>query len=223
MFANDVLYRRQVITIPKDKTDTFNKLMPCIKAEFLEKGFEKASIRAIAGRAGMSASGIYRHFQDKEAMFDALVAPLVKQYYQNYKESMQRNYMLLDTNEIMKFWIISEEDGYRYINFIYDNFDEFKLILTRSEGTKYQSFIHDIVDMEVTEMSRLMDELRRRSFDVRVLSEEELHMLISGYVASFFEVVIHDYPREKAMAHSKVLIEILYPGWKRALGMEKYT
>lgn len=51
--------------------------MPCIKAEFLEKGFEKASVRSIANRAGMSAAGIYRHFKDKEAMFDALVAPLV--------------------------------------------------------------------------------------------------------------------------------------------------
>ncbi|MGL6200515.1 MAG: TetR/AcrR family transcriptional regulator [Lachnospiraceae bacterium] len=223
MFANNVLYKRQVITIPKDKTDTFNKLMPCIKAEFLEKGFEKASIRAIAKRAGMSASGIYRHFKDKEAMFDALVAPLVKQYYQNYQEAMQRNYALLDTDEIKKFWMISEEYAYQYVHFLYDNFDEFKLVLTCSEGTKYQSFLHDIVDMEVQEMTRLMDELRNRGFDVRVLSGEELHMLISGYVASYFEVVIHGYSREEALAQSKVLIEFLYPGWIKAFGMEKYT
>ena len=206
--------------MPKDKTDTYNRLMPCIKAEFLEKGFEKASVRSIGNRAGMSAAGIYRHFKDKEAMFDALVAPLVDTYLRNYQESMQRSYALLDTEEIKKFWVISGEEGLQYVNFIYDHFEEFKLLLTRSDGTKHQNFVHDVSVMEVKEMTRLMDELRSRGFSVKDISQDELHMLISGYVTSIFEVVIHDYPREKAITHVKTLMEFLYPGWIKAFGME---
>lgn len=206
--------------MPKDKTDTYNRLIPCMKAEFLEKGFEKASVRSIANRAGMSAAGIYRHFKDKEAMFDALVMPLVETYFSKYQESMQRNYALLDTEEIKRFWAISEEEGLQYVNFIYDHFDEFKLLLTRSDGTKHQNFLHKVSEMEVKEMTRLMDELRSRGFSVKVISEDGLHMLISGYVTSIFEVVIHDYPREKAIAYGKMLMEFLYPGWIKAFGME---
>ena len=72
-------------------------------------------------------------------------------------------------------------------------------------------------------MTRLMDELRSRGFSVKDISQDELHMLISGYVTSIFEVVIHDYPREKAIAHAKTLMEFLYPGLIKAFGMEGIT
>ncbi|TCL57204.1 TetR family transcriptional regulator [Kineothrix alysoides] len=206
--------------MPKDKSGTLEKIIPCAKREFLDKGFERASLRKIAADANMSAAGLYRHFESKEAMFDALVAPLVDIYLRNYEESMQRSYELLDTEEIKKFWEVSEEEGLQYINFIYDHFEEFKLLLTCSDGTKYQSFMHDISEMEVREMTKLMDELRSRGFSVKDISQDELHMLVSGYVASVFEVVIHDYPREKAIAQAKTLMEFLYPGWIKAFGME---
>lgn len=206
--------------MPKDKSGTLEKIIPCAKREFLDKGFERASLRKIAADANMSAAGLYRHFESKEAMFDALVAPLVNTYLRNYEESMQRSYELLDTNEIKKFWEVSEEEGLQYIDFIYDHFEEFKLLLTCSDGTKYQNFMHDISEMEVKEMTRLMDELRSRGFTVKDISQDELHMLVSGYVASIFEVVIHDYPREKAIAQARTLMEFLYPGWIKAFGME---
>lgn len=204
----------------KDKSGTLEKIIPCAKREFLDKGFERASLRKIAADANMSAAGLYRHFESKEAMFDALVAPLVNTYLRNYEESMQRSYELLDTKEIKKFWEVSEEEGLQYIDFIYDHFEEFKLLLTCSDGTKYQNFMHDISEMEVKEMTRLMDELRSRGFTVKDISQDELHMLVSGYVASVFEVVIHDYPREKAIKQAKTLMEFLYPGWIKAFGME---
>lgn len=206
--------------MPKDKSGTLEKIIPCAKREFLDKGFERASLRKIAADANMSAAGLYRHFESKEAMFDALVAPLVDTYLRNYEKSMQLSYELLDTEEIKKFWEVSEEEGLQYIDFIYDHFEEFKLLLTCSDGTKYQNFMHDISEMEVKEMTRLMDELRSRGFTVKDISQDELHMLVSGYVASIFEVVIHDYPREKAIAQARTLMEFLYPGWIKAFGME---
>ena len=52
--------------MPRDGTETYEKILPAAKEEFLEKGFEQASMREIASRAGISAAGIYRHFKDKE-------------------------------------------------------------------------------------------------------------------------------------------------------------
>lgn len=61
--------------MPKDKTQTYERIMTAAKAEFLEKGYEKASIRTIAAAAGITSAALYRHFADKEAMFAALVQP----------------------------------------------------------------------------------------------------------------------------------------------------
>ena len=52
--------------MPRDKTENHIKIMAAAKEEFLEKGYEKASMRSIADRCGMTAAGIYRHCKDKE-------------------------------------------------------------------------------------------------------------------------------------------------------------
>lgn len=63
--------------MPKDKTASHVQVEAAMRAEFLEKGFEDASVRSIAARAGMSAAGLYRHYKNKEDMFDALMRPLL--------------------------------------------------------------------------------------------------------------------------------------------------
>ena len=53
--------------MPRDKTESHIKVNIAIREEFMEKGFEGASIRSIGARAGMTSAGLYRHYPDKEA------------------------------------------------------------------------------------------------------------------------------------------------------------
>lgn len=47
--------------------------------EFVEKGFDGTSIRAVAERAGVTESMVFRHFSSKPALFEATaVGPLVQ-------------------------------------------------------------------------------------------------------------------------------------------------
>ncbi len=55
--------------MPRDKSVSHIKIMAAAKTEFMEMGFEKASMRSIADRCGMTAAGIYRHCIDKEDLF----------------------------------------------------------------------------------------------------------------------------------------------------------
>ena len=73
---NDNLNLR-VKNMPRDKSLSHARVRQAIKEEFLEKGFEGASIRSIGAKAGMTSAGLYRHFDDKEAMFSAMVDPLI--------------------------------------------------------------------------------------------------------------------------------------------------
>nr|MCR5095097.1 TetR/AcrR family transcriptional regulator [Lachnospiraceae bacterium] len=45
--------------MPRDKTVNHQKIMAAAKEEFMEKGYEKASMRGIADRCGLTAAGIY--------------------------------------------------------------------------------------------------------------------------------------------------------------------
>ena len=47
---------------------------------FLAHGLDSASVDAIASAAGVSKATVYRHFSDKEALFDAVVAAEIDQF-----------------------------------------------------------------------------------------------------------------------------------------------
>lgn len=78
------------ICVPKDKSASHARIVPAARKEFLEKGFEKASMRSIAQAAGITSAGLYRHFADKEAMFAALVEPLLDELQALYQAMEQR-------------------------------------------------------------------------------------------------------------------------------------
>lgn len=65
--------------MPRDKTLSHKKIIRAATEEFAEYGYEKASMRRIGKRCGLTAAALYRHFDSKEAMFDALVKPALSE------------------------------------------------------------------------------------------------------------------------------------------------
>lgn len=204
--------------MPKDKTETHQKILPAAKQEFLEKGFEQASMRSIASKIGMSAAGLYRHFEDKEAMFAALVEPVLKETNAWYQEHKMKDYEWLEMNELDAMWE-SDSELHMMEDLIYKHFDEFKLLICCSEGTRYSTFLHDTVVIEQEETELYMEAARKKGIPVKDVDSDELHLLLSAYVTAIFEVVIHDFPRDAAEHYMKTLQEFFAPGWRAVLGL----
>ena len=54
---------------------TLEKIQEAARAEFLDKGFQGASLRQIVKNAGVTTGAFYGYFSSKEALFNALVEP----------------------------------------------------------------------------------------------------------------------------------------------------
>ena len=205
--------------MPRDKSLSHEKVNKAIKEEFLEKGYEDASIRSIGARAGMTSAGLYRHYADKEAMFNAMVEPLIdsiESWTRNHRES--------------KFSIISEgvpEDdlfGETFIDLIREVIlprrDEFILLMSRSNGTKYENFIHDFVVSNQKEFLKAIRYLKKKGYPAKELDEEVLHMLLSAYITACFEPIIHNYNDEKIEKYLDTVREFFMPGWLKIMGIK---
>lgn len=59
---------------------------------FREKGFDKATLRAIAARAGMGASSIYRHVESKEELLIEELADLQEDAWKQFRNSDERSH-----------------------------------------------------------------------------------------------------------------------------------
>ncbi|WP_417047836.1 TetR/AcrR family transcriptional regulator, partial [Dysosmobacter welbionis] len=121
--------------MPKDKTETHERIIPAAMKIFLEKGFEKATMREIAEEAGITAAGLYRHFVDKEAMFAALVEPVLSELQKWCERTRQVDYDFLEQGDLDAMWDSGNDLGL-VVEQIYSHFNEFKLLLCCSAGTK---------------------------------------------------------------------------------------
>ena len=204
--------------MPKDKSASHARIISAAKKEFLEKGFEQASIRSIAAQAGMTSAALYRHFKDKEDMFASLVDPLLAECKVLFNREKIKDYEYLEQGNLDIMW--NESPALKtLLDSIYRNFDEFKLLLCCSDGTKYAGFIHHFVLMEQKETLAYLEAARKKGLPVKDIKPEELHLLLSAYSAAVFEVVVHDFSREDAEHYLQTLQTFYSPGWRAVLGI----
>ena len=167
--------------MPRDKTYSHIKVNEAIKAEFLEKGFEGASIRSIGARAGMTSAGLYRHYKDKEDMFNAMVEPLIADIRKWTEHHISKK------NELSSRKVKGDDlFGESFVDLVRDVIlpkkDEFRLLFACSAGTKYENFIHDYVEENQKAFVKALVHLKKNGYPVKVIEEEELHMLLSAWL-----------------------------------------
>ncbi|WP_018212932.1 TetR/AcrR family transcriptional regulator [Desulfitobacterium hafniense] len=119
------------------------KILESAKEEFLYKGFREASLREICEKAGVTTGALYKRFSGKEALFEAVLEPTLRDITQLSLSAEKNSYDQLDRNEMQLVWDMSEETHRKWIHFLYDRYDGFKLLLCCAEGSKYANFMHD--------------------------------------------------------------------------------
>ena len=143
--------------------------------EFLEKGYKDASLRTIAQEAGTSTSSIYTRFGDKEGLFRAIVEPVAEEMRRMFLE-IQENFHQLDDN-------VQQSEMGRYtslhqmelLDYIYDHFDEFLLLLDGAEGTQFACFLDELVDIEVDYTYKYMEVIGCESVKSGLVTEDFIH------------------------------------------------
>ena len=201
--------------MPRDKTASHERVMAAAREEFMARGFEQASMRRIGERCGMTAAGIYRHCRDKADLFDQLVAPAVARLY-GWLDAHMRRYVDAVQEEGSVHWNDSEIDMMRQV--VYPHMEDYRLLLTSAQGTKYANFLHDLIEGSQARMLEYLPVLKARGLAVRDISPDQLHMLLSGYTAALFEPVLHSYPPEDALRSLELIEAFFLPGWKALLG-----
>ncbi len=209
--------------MPRDKALSHERIIRAAKDEFLEYGYDKASMRRIGSRCGLTAAALYRHFDSKESMFDALVGPALEDLREWVDGHVARSEAAIragaedpegEAAEAM--WDSTEIDMMREL--IYPRMEEYSLLINKAHGSRYECFLNDLVEDRQKQMLPHFSELRKLGFDVKNISENELHMLITAYCAALFEPVIHSYSIEDAVNYLDTVEAFFMPGWKNLLG-----
>ena len=202
--------------MPIDKTANHEKIVGAAKKEFLTYGFTDASMRRIAAAAGMSASGLYKHFAGKEEMFSALVEPAYQGLLALFRQEAGDQEQVIGTGDV-SIWETGQ-DAKRAVAYIYDHLDAFRLIVCKSQGTKYENTLHDLAVLEEELTLSFMEVLKKQGVKLNDFSEKELHLLTTSNVNAVFQTVEHDFTRDEAMHYADTLDRFFSKGWKEFFG-----
>ena len=202
--------------MPIDKTANHEKIIAAAKKEFLTYGFTDASMRHIAEEVGMSASGLYKHFASKEEMFSALVEPAYQGLLALFRQEAGDQEQVIGTGDV-SIWETGQ-DAKRAVAYIYDHLDAFRLMVCKSQGTKYENTLHDLAVLEEELTLSFMEVLKKQGVKLNDFSEKELHLLTTSNVNAVFQTVEHDFTRDEAMHYADTLDRFFSKGWKEFFG-----
>lgn len=202
------------------ETATLDNIHTAATQEFLEKGFQAASLRNIVKTAGVTTGAFYGYYGSKEELFDSLVGRQAEYVLHLFDETLEGFEKLSRAEQTHKMTEISGDAMFEMLDYIYAYPDAFKMIMQCAEGTRYADFVHQLVEKETRSTFDYIDTLKKMGQPIENINEKLVHMVSSGLFTGVLETVVHDMPKEEAKEYLIQLQRFHTAGWEGLLGVQ---
>lgn len=195
--------------------DTEKNILNTARKHFLKDGFSGASLRNIVKDAGLTTGAFYKYYPTKEALFDALTDPYIEHIYQIYDRVVE-DFEKLSAKEQTSNMSDTSGDGMdQMIDYIYEHYDNFRLLLKCGDSGKFETFIHNMVDREMKSSLEYVKKMKEDGIEIPIVGESLMHMIYTGFFSSIFQIIEHDIDKEIAKRNVHKLREFNTGGWER--------
>ncbi len=190
--------------------------------QFLEKGYSAVTVRSIAAAIGVTTGSIYKYYRDKEALFDALVSEPAQYLLDSYKKA-QIDFAEQDFDSQMQMMKsnAAKSGNNTMLEYMYDHFEAFKLIVCSAKGTKYEDYVDQVAEIEDASSIAFIMMMKQNHHEVRDIDPGLVHILSTALISGMFETIRHDMRRDKALQYMKDLQDFYTAGWFALLGIGK--
>lgn len=197
---------------------TQSLILKAAMQEFLEKGFQAASLRNIVKQAGVTTGAFYGYYHSKEALFEALVGEQYDYFMDCFCQAQLDFAKLPPQEQPEHLGIDSGACMHQMLLYAYQHLDEFKLLLCGAEGTRFSHFIDEMVEIELQGTHDYLKVLADLGRPAPPIDERLEHILITGMFNAFFELILHEMPLERAEHYLAEMRDFYTAGWMKIMG-----
>ena len=133
------------------------KIEEYARKEFKSKGYVDASLRTIAMEAGTTTGSIYSRYGGKEGLFSALVEPAAREFTEIFEDVQKKFHAMESEMQTERLDEYSRNGMIQLVEYMYNHFEEFNLLVNCSHGTKFQNFVEHLVDIETDYTYKYME------------------------------------------------------------------
>lgn len=196
----------------------YERILECAKKEFLGKGYTDASLRTIAAEAETSTNSIYVRFKDKEGLFAAIVEPVYNEFITRCLDVPETFHGFDSETQRREVGSYSGNAMLDMVDYIYDHFDDFRLLLDSSYGTKFHNFVDRLVSIEEEYTWKWLEATGSRIEPEGEMTKEFYHIMTTSYFEGIFEVVRHRLDRENAKKYVAMMGKYHHAGFLAIAG-----
>ncbi len=184
-------------------------LIEAAKKEFLEKGYNKASLRNICAKAGMTTGALYFFFSNKEDLYASIVNPpieeLKRMIIEHYKEDSE---FLANQNSLDMGNIDHSDIAEMIVKHIYKNYDSFILLLSGSKEDALEKETDEFVELIEKSTVLMVKDSKYYTYDPFMT-----HWMAHTTVDSVAHVIKHE--KEESIAQKRIqsIMNYLVIGW----------
>jgi AcrR family transcriptional regulator len=191
------------------KEEIRQRIMEAARAEFMGKGFRDASIRSITAKARTSKSNLYNYFADKDALFRAVLDPVLTDIEKGLAAAMAFN-------------AGKPSPGYSYdtqkeyirivMEYVYAHVDDIKLLLFQAGGSSLENYKDKVIEG----FAGVLADWMKRSAP-RQVSRFFLRCVAGFYLNAIEGMLAGGVAPAQAAGHFDEFMAFVYGGWSAVL------
>jgi len=194
--------------------DTKELILKISKEEFILYGYNNASLRNIALKCHISATAIYRHFKNKEEIFEAVIEPFVNYFndIRNYVEKMDNDY--LSNDNLSGMWNFEHDSGLHFKVLFGKHNDLVKLIVKERK----EWFKEYIVNYEYDATIKYINKMKSMGYKIKEFSLLSFRVLLDSYLEAYLNLLDMNLERNDLINICNEINDFYTIGFRNLLG-----
>lgn len=189
---------------------------------FINIGYEKASMRAIASGAGVTPGALYKFFQNKEDLFHAVFDEFAQNLLALEASLEPESLDALTNQELIA--LFYSRSPYQLLTHLLPQFSTMKSLLLAGNNDYIENLRHNYLTTRTVFSIGFYTELLRRSLCVRTLSAKEIFILEETMFSAVCGFVIRSEPEDigksDALLPYETYFSIMINGIKEEIGLK---
>lgn len=186
-----------------------DKIVKAAFDEFIEFGFQKASIRKISDRAGVTPGAIYTRYKSKDDLFSSLIENFLTAVKAQYEPVGEMYYSIQQSKDVDALLEAIRKEEKISLDLLFRYYDECILFYCRSEGSSIYEIIQKMMENKTAVTVSYLKEMSQADIDwdgIRMIIGEQFHY--------YQQILEKGYSKEKAISCMKTVESFLEAGWK---------
>lgn len=186
-------------------------IIKAAKEEFLEYGYEKASLHKIVKKAGITTGALYTRYKNKDGLFCSLVEPAMAEMKEKLMPMMEEYQAVGQSKDLDQFIRVIKKEEQICLDLLFDFYDECVLFFCNSGGSSIGESIENLKKMKAKETVEFFKAI---GGDGGKIDLDGIEFIISQQFDYYKGILEKGYTQEKAIECMKTIEIFVDAGWK---------